>query len=336
MGGLARKATIIDEVRSEINREPIVVDAGNLFFKKNKPEIGVANDINKINAEVILEAFNEMGCDAFSVGENDLSNGLDYLLSLKNKARFPFLSANIADLSDNLIFSPYIVIEGEINIGFIGLASQFKHSDVNVLDPFSSLLDIIDEVKSKSDIIVLLFNANDDNIAKLQKSDLDVDLIIRSNSKRRSNDGGKKRIPTYSSGDRGKYLYRLDLSLSQSGLPITDITAQKNIIDNAKKRLDRMKKGDNQINLKEFYKDDPQMLNRILGYDKQLELAKQKLNNSNNIVELRSYELGKTVLDKSSILQIVDKGKEKINLIRGPNMDMRGRLPGDPHHGHNH
>ena len=38
LGGLARKATIIDEVRSEINGEPIVVDAGNLFFKKNNYE----------------------------------------------------------------------------------------------------------------------------------------------------------------------------------------------------------------------------------------------------------------------------------------------------------
>tara|TARA_B100001250_G_C19667136_1_gene729767 strand:- start:21 stop:1031 length:1011 start_codon:yes stop_codon:yes gene_type:complete len=336
LGGLARKATIIDEIRSEIGVQPIIVDAGNLFFKKSQPSVGIANDINKINAGVILEAFNEMGCDAFSVGENDLSNGLDYLVNLKNKANFPFISANIADSNNNLIFSPYIVIESGVNIGFVGLASKFKHSDVNVLDPFNSLENIIEEVRSKSDVVVLLFNANDDNLAKLQKSDLGVDLIIRSKSKKRSNDGGKKRIPAYSSGDRGKYLYRLDLKLSQSGLPITDITAQKNIIDNAKKRLERMKKGDDQINLKEFYKDDPQMLNRILGYDKQLELARQKLDDSRNIVELISYELGKTVLDKPNILKIIDKGKEKINLIKGPNMDTKGRLPGDPHHGHSH
>ena len=35
LGGLARKATIIDEVKSE-GFIPIIVDAGNLFFKNNE------------------------------------------------------------------------------------------------------------------------------------------------------------------------------------------------------------------------------------------------------------------------------------------------------------
>ena len=38
-----------------------------------------------------------------------------------------------------------------------------------------------------------------------------------------------------------------------------------------------MKKGNDEINLKEFYKDDNKTLNRILGYEKQLELAKTKV-----------------------------------------------------------
>ena len=35
----------------------------------------------------------------------------------------------------------------------------------------------------------------------------------------------------------------------------------------------------------------------------------------------------------------LDRGKEKIALIKGPQLhlpDSEGRLPGDPHHGHNH
>ena len=66
----------------------------------------------------------------------------------------------------------------------------------------------------KSDLIVLLFNAEEEDIIKFQASNIDVDLIIRSKSKQRSDDGGKKRIPVYSCGDRGKYLYQLDLKLS--------------------------------------------------------------------------------------------------------------------------
>ena len=337
LGGLARKATIIDNIKLE-GYNPIIVDAGNLFFKSNKPVIGVNDEINKINANVLLESFNILGCDALSIGENDLSNGLDYILQLKNKAKFPFISANLVDKSNNLIFNPYVIVDREdVRIAFIGLASFFSNSEVSVLDPLSSLSKIIDEVKQKSELIVLLFNANDEDIIKLQNSSVDIDLIIRSKSKKRSNDGGKKRIPEYSGGDRGKYLYRLDLSLSESGMGVTDITSQNNIIKNAQKRLDRMKKGDKTINLKEFYKDDEKTLNRIKGYERQLELAQSRLDNASNTIELNSYELGKDIVSRSDILIIVDDAKEKINLIRGPlPKDSKGRGPEHPHYNHNH
>ena len=40
----------------------------------------------KINAQIILDSFNAMGCDAFSPGEFDFAGGLDYLLSqIKNQ-----------------------------------------------------------------------------------------------------------------------------------------------------------------------------------------------------------------------------------------------------------
>ena len=336
LGGLARKATILDGIKSK-DFSPIIVDAGNLFFKNNKPTIGLNNDISKINAEVIVNAFNIIGCDAFSIGENDLSNGIDYLFQLQNDSHFPFISANIVDKNNKLIFKPYTIVERDIRIAFIGLASMFTHSDISVLDPLISLSKIVNEIREKSDLVVLLFNSNEEDIIKLQNSDINIDLIIRSKSKKRSNDGGKKRIPEYSLGDRGKYIYQLDLSLSQSGLGITDITSQNNIIKNAQKRLDRMKKGNNEINLKEFYKDDEQTLNRILGYERQLDLAEAKLEDANNTIELTAHELGKNIVSRSDILRIVDEGKEKTTFIKGPpTKDAKDRKLGDPHHGHNH
>ena len=191
MGGLARKATIVDEIKSD-GHNPVIVDAGNLFFKTNKPAIGVSEDIRKISAEVILESFNSIGCNAFSVGENDFSEGLDYILKLKNNAEFPFISANITN-NNNLIFNPYVIVERDIRIGFIGLSSIFLHSEVVVLDPLESLSEIIDEVRAKSDLVVLLFSSTDEDIIKLQNSNINIDLMIRSKSKQRSNDGGKKR-----------------------------------------------------------------------------------------------------------------------------------------------
>ena len=86
MGGLARKATIIDELK-ESNIMPVIVDAGNLFFKKDVIEPGISTETAKINAEIILKSFNKMGCDAFSPGSKDFAAGFDYLLKLEKKAK---------------------------------------------------------------------------------------------------------------------------------------------------------------------------------------------------------------------------------------------------------
>ena len=80
LGGLARKATILEQLNNEgIN--PLVLDAGDLLFKKNVLDPGVTLDVSKVNAEIIIDSFIEMGCDAFSPGSKDFAGGLDFILS---------------------------------------------------------------------------------------------------------------------------------------------------------------------------------------------------------------------------------------------------------------
>ena len=58
-----------------------------------------------------------------------------------------------------------------------------------------------------------MFDSEEIDHSKLQNSNLPIDLLIRSKSKTRSQDGGSKGIPAYSCGDRGKYLYQFDISI---------------------------------------------------------------------------------------------------------------------------
>ena len=83
---------------------PLILDAGDLLFKKNVIDPGVTLDVAKVNAEIIIDSFNEMGCDAFSLGSKDFSGGLDFVLSQYKKSNFPFLSCNIANKTGELIF----------------------------------------------------------------------------------------------------------------------------------------------------------------------------------------------------------------------------------------
>ena len=335
MGGLARKATILEQLNQEgIN--PLVLDAGDLLFKKNVLDPGVTLDVSKVNAEIIIDSFNEMGCDAFSPGSKDFAGGLDFILSQYKKSTFPFLSCNITNKTGELIFEPYVIIEkSNINVGIIGLTSVFDNNEIEILDPIASLKNILKEVSNKSDVVVLLFNATQQDLTKLYNNDFEIDMILSSRGRTRSSDGGAG-IPTYIAGDRGKLLYKFDLNIVDKNLPFIDLAWCENTIKRVGDRLEKMKQGNPNANLIQLYKNDQKTLNRIYGYQAQLNQANQLLENAINTLTFEKIELGKLVFDEPNILKIVDKGKEKIKEIGGPMLDEQGRLPGDPHHGHNH
>ena len=64
------------------------MDAGNLFFKKDQLSPGVTTEIASVTADIILNAFNEIGCDAFSPGSQDFALGLDFLLKIEKSTYF--------------------------------------------------------------------------------------------------------------------------------------------------------------------------------------------------------------------------------------------------------
>ena len=335
MGGLARKATIIEDLIKNGDK-PLILDAGDLFFKNADIDPGIAIDVAKINAEIINESFNVMGCDGFSPGSKDFAAGLDFLISQYENAKFPYLSCNIAGLNNELLFNPYVIKSiNNKKIGIIGLASKFENEELIVLNPIESLKNIIDEVKSQSDFIILLFNSSQQDLSKLYTYDLDIDLIISSKGRTRSSDGGSK-IPTFIAGDRGKIVYKFDLNLVDNELPLVDIAWCENTITRVTDRLDKMKQGDVNANLQSLYKNDKSTLNKISKYESQIDNAHQLLENAINILEFEKIELGKTVFDRTDILKIVDRGKQKIFEMGGPLLDDKGRLPEDPHHGHSH
>ena len=80
----------------------------------------------------------------------------------------------------------------------------------------------VKEVNNKSDVVILLFNATQQDLTKLYSSDLELDMILSSRGRTRSSDGGAQ-IPTYIAGDRGKILYKFELNFVDKTLPFTDL-----------------------------------------------------------------------------------------------------------------
>ena len=102
-GGLARKCTIVNNSKSA-GFNTLVLDAGNLFFKQKSIDPGISLDSAIENTSTIIEAFNHIGCDAFSPGVLDFAAGVDFLNKLSKKSKFDFISCNIKDSNSNFLF----------------------------------------------------------------------------------------------------------------------------------------------------------------------------------------------------------------------------------------
>ena len=193
-----------------------------------------------MTAKIIVSTFNEIGCHAFSPGSKDFAAGLRFIQEIQMQANFPFISANILDINGNRLFDPYIIADVDgVSVGVIGLASKFIHSDVYIQDPIEALNELVDEVISQSDVLVLMFDSEEADIIKMQTSGFPIDLVIRSKSKTRSQDGGRRDIPSYSCGDRGKYLYQFDLTVTDPNEQFTDLSVYENQVSQTEKKLNK-------------------------------------------------------------------------------------------------
>jgi len=253
-----------------------------------------------------------MGCHAFSPGERDFAAGKDFIVEASKNMEFPFISCNIYDLNEDLLFDPYVIYESKgVKIGFIGLSSFFKSEGVSVKDPIESLRFVLDEITPKTDIRILLFSSANEDMRKVKSENFDLSLVIRSKNKQKSLDGGKS-IPTYSLGDRGRTLYAFDLENNDSSMEFVDLASCEKAIKESNINLNKMKKGDMLVNLKEVFRDDPAVLEKIFRYEANIEEANQKLENAINTITMSKVDLGKTIDSRVDILKIVDEGKIKI------------------------
>ncbi len=111
-------------------------------------------------AGLILDSFNEMKTTAINIGDDDFILGTEFLISLRNRANFPFISTNLYSKEyQKPLFEQYLIREvGGIRLGIIGVAwdgGNFS-STIDVLDPVTQVREIILKISSEVDIIIAL------------------------------------------------------------------------------------------------------------------------------------------------------------------------------------
>lgn len=186
-GGVARRAAIINKVRSE-NKNTILLDCGDIF--QGTPYF------NFYGGELEIKLMSMMGYDAATIGNHDFDNGIDGLYKQLPHATFNFVISNY-DFKNTVLEGktmPYkVIIKDGINIGLFGVGIQleglvdpkmFKETVYN--DPVMVAQDMVKVLREQEacDIVVCMshlgYSYREDKISDLKLASLTsgIDLII--------------------------------------------------------------------------------------------------------------------------------------------------------------
>ncbi len=149
-------------------------------------------DTEYSKGEIMIEFMNLLGYDAISLGSMDFKYKMDEILDLNDKAEFPILSANLVSKQDkSLVFDAYTIIESSgRNIAIIGISpyplEESSESDIikkyETIDPIEAINKIIDDLRLKANIIIVLSSAGREIDEKIAKSIDAVDIIVAGSS----------------------------------------------------------------------------------------------------------------------------------------------------------
>jgi hypothetical protein len=189
-----------------------------------------------------------MGYDVVNVGEKDLMMGLRFFYDVSQKAKFPFISANLVDKkTEKRIFKPHVIKEiAGLRIGVFGLLDgtfnpilQEKEPGLTILDPISTSKALTKSLREYCDLIVALSQLGESMDKKLAKENPQIDLILGGGGEStRAVTERVNEVPIYRLEPRGGYLGRIDYTLADTKKPIKFLISRER--DEMEKRLERL------------------------------------------------------------------------------------------------
>lgn len=193
MGGAARRASIIEQIRRE-EKNVLLLDAGDIF--QGTPYF------NYYGGELEFKIMSMMQYDLATMGNHDFDNGLEGFYAQLPHAKFEFVSANY-DFKNTLLDSivkPYkIFTKDTVKIGIFGLGVELEglvdkrnYKETIYNNPIEVAKDITRKLKEeeKCDLIICLshlgFNNKNEpekpSDVKLAQETKDIDIIIGGHS----------------------------------------------------------------------------------------------------------------------------------------------------------
>jgi len=233
VGGMAARATVIEQVRRE-TPALLLVDSGDIL-------IGTAMS-SFFRGEPDIKAMNLMGYHAMAVGNHEFDFGVDHLRRLREQAQFPFLCSNITGKTTDLPCQPSVLLRvGDVTVGLISLLGRknfpdtFNREVANLLefhDPIATARELSRTLKTTqgADVVVAVTHQEDDEDLALLAGAPELDVVIGGHTPGfdglRTRDGpapieeaanpGPVFVKTHR---QGRTVGRLDLTMAKPAVP---------------------------------------------------------------------------------------------------------------------
>lgn len=225
IGGMARRATLIERIRRSVKNPVVVVDTGDVFTRGPWAQtwFGVPE----------IEAMNAMHYDLLVVGNNELKATLDEnaqgkMLLLVRRSRFPWLSANLTVTGSNAPVEgihPFIVRNfNGVRVGFLGLITGQAVFDWikgwSVEDPVTAAKRWVSIARKECDILIVTAHLGEEAAKNLANQVPGIDAIVDGHSHTfipapiiiKNPDGIG--VPIVQAGEHGVILGRFDLTFT--------------------------------------------------------------------------------------------------------------------------
>jgi len=185
LGGIVRRKTLIDSLKTKNSQETLLLDAGDIFQ-------GTLY-FNQYLGQADLPFYNQMNYQAVTLGNHEFDRGQTVLANFIKKAKFPMLSANL-EIAPNSplagLVKPWVIlsVKGK-KIGVFGLTTEATANmsspgeGVRFTDAIQAAKKAVSELKKQGvNKIIGLTHIGLESDLELAKTVNDIDIIIGGHS----------------------------------------------------------------------------------------------------------------------------------------------------------
>ena len=215
--GYEKVAALSHKLSSE-GDHVLLLDAGNCLGDSVIAEMD--------NGQSILSLMNTMQYDAMVPGPMDFVYGADTLSSLRSKASFPFLAANITKADGSTVFENYKILN--INSGRIGVIgvttglsqTQAQKSSLTVVDPVETVKNVLGQMSGKTDAVIVLAYTGSEDITNALAAIDGVSIVIESGASEAFANTTDNGTVITSAGTKGNVIGVASLDITRSDVSV--------------------------------------------------------------------------------------------------------------------